>query len=102
MQVRSPKDGGFGLDALWNDDFHHSATVAATGRDEAYYIDYRGTAQEFVSMAKYGFLYQGQCYTWQQARRGSPRSASRPRTSSASCRTTTRSRIRRADAGCTS
>jgi maltooligosyltrehalose trehalohydrolase len=23
--------GGFGLDALWNDDFHHSATVALTG-----------------------------------------------------------------------
>lgn len=72
MQVRSPEEGGLGLDAVWNDDFHHSATVAATGRDEAYYTDYRGGAQEFVSMAKYGFLYQGQCYKWQQARRGSP------------------------------
>ena len=29
--------------------WHHSALVAATGRAEAYYTDYRGAAQEFVS-----------------------------------------------------
>lgn len=62
----------YGLDALWNDDWHHSARVAATGRAEAYYSDYRGTAQEFVSMALRGFLYQGQQYTWQKQRRGTP------------------------------
>jgi maltooligosyltrehalose trehalohydrolase len=64
--------GGSGLDGLWNDDFHHSAHVAATGRSEAYYEGYRGTAQEFVSAAKYGFLYQGQWYGWQKGRRGTP------------------------------
>ena len=32
-----PTTGGYGLDALWNDDFHHSAVVALTGRREAYY-----------------------------------------------------------------
>lgn len=62
----------FGLDGLWNDDFHHTATVALTGRNEAYYSDYRGTPQEFVSSAKYGFLYQGQRYKWQRHRRGTP------------------------------
>src|SRR5581483_7219978 len=72
VQVRRIEEGGYALDGLWNDDFHHSALVAATGRDEAYYTDYRGTPQEFVSMAKYGFLYQGQCYKWQQAPRGMP------------------------------
>ncbi|HEX2832368.1 MAG TPA: malto-oligosyltrehalose trehalohydrolase [Thermoanaerobaculia bacterium] len=61
---------GYGLDALWNDDWHHSARVAATGNIEAYYSDYRGTAREFVSMARHGFLYQGQHYTWQKKRRG--------------------------------
>ena len=69
--VRSPAEGGYGLDALWNDDFHHSALVAATGRREAYYTDYAGTPQEFVSAAKWGFLFQGQRYQWQKARRGS-------------------------------
>jgi maltooligosyltrehalose trehalohydrolase len=68
--VRAPDHGGFGLDALWNDDWHHSAMVAATGRDEAYYADYRGSAAEFVAAAKYGFVYQGQWYQWQKQRRG--------------------------------
>lgn len=67
-----PKEEGYGLDALWNDDFHHVARVALTGRNEAYYSDYRGRPQEFISAAKYGFLYQGQWYSWQKKRRGSP------------------------------
>jgi maltooligosyltrehalose trehalohydrolase len=46
--------------------------VALTGRDEAYYTDYKGTPQEFISCAKYGYLYQGQYYKWQKKRRGTP------------------------------
>ncbi|HEX9941616.1 MAG TPA: malto-oligosyltrehalose trehalohydrolase [Thermoanaerobaculia bacterium] len=68
--VRPLAEGGYGLDALWNDDFHHSAMVALTGRHEAYYTDYRGTPQEMISLAKYGYLYQGQRYSWQEQRRG--------------------------------
>jgi maltooligosyltrehalose trehalohydrolase len=64
--------GGFGLDAMWNDDFHHTAMVALTGRREAYYTDYRGTAQELISVVKRGFLYQGQRYKWQNQVRGTP------------------------------
>lgn len=64
--------GGYGIDGLWNDDFHHSAIVAMTGHHEAYYTDYRGSPQEFVSAAKYGYLFQGQHYKWQKKRRGSP------------------------------
>ena len=64
--------GGCALDAIWNDDFHHSARVACTGRAEAYFSGYRGVAQEFVSTAKYGFLYQGQWYAWQRKGRGTP------------------------------
>jgi maltooligosyltrehalose trehalohydrolase len=70
--VRGPHQCGYGLDALWNDDFHHTAMVALTGRNEAYYTDYLGTPQEFVSSAKYGYLYQGQRYKWQNKRRGTP------------------------------
>jgi maltooligosyltrehalose trehalohydrolase len=64
--------GGCGLDALWNDDYHHSAHVAMTGHNEAYYTDYLGVAQEFVSLAKFGYLYQGQRYEWQKKGRGTP------------------------------
>jgi maltooligosyltrehalose trehalohydrolase len=70
--LRSCESGGFGLDAAWNDDYHHTAIVAATGKAEAYYSDYKGTPQEFISAIKHGFLYQGQWYKWQQKRRGTP------------------------------
>jgi maltooligosyltrehalose trehalohydrolase len=70
--ARDEEKGGYGLDALWNDDFHHSALVALTGRNEAYYTDYLGKPQEFVSAAKYGYLYQGQWYSWQSQPRGAP------------------------------
>src|SRR5690606_8813581 len=33
---------GFGLDCVWNDDFHHSAMVAMKGTTEAYFNDYKG------------------------------------------------------------
>lgn len=65
-------EGGLGLDAMWNDDFHHSAMVAATGRRHAYYFDYLGLPQEFVASAKRGFLFQGQHYLWQKQHRGEP------------------------------
>jgi len=68
--LRPLDEGGFGLDGLWNDDFHHAAMVAITGRAEAYYSDTRGEPQEFVSAAKHGFLFQGQFYAWQRQPRG--------------------------------
>ncbi len=70
--VRPRNEGGDDLDAMWNDDFHHSAVVALTSRKEAYFGDYRGTPQELISAAKYGFLYQGQALSWRKALRGSP------------------------------
>jgi maltooligosyltrehalose trehalohydrolase len=69
--VQPRREGGDDLDGMWNDDFHHSAVVALTGRKEAYYEDYRGAPQEFISAAKYGFLYQGQALSWRKALRGS-------------------------------
>ena len=70
--VRTPASRGYGLDALWNDDYHHTAFVALTGRREAYFTDYTGTPQELLSCTKYGYLYQGQWYGWQKKRRGTP------------------------------
>jgi len=70
--VKPREVGGYGADALWNDDAHHTAAVALTGRREAYYRDYQGSAQELISCARFGYLYQGQWYAWQQKRRGTP------------------------------
>lgn len=62
----------FGVDALWNDDLHHSARVALTGKREAYYSSTKGTPQELISAMKWGYLFQGQYYVWQKACRGTP------------------------------
>ncbi len=60
------------FDAVWNDDFHHAARVALCGRQEAYFTDYSGEPQEILSAIKYGYLYQGQYYAWQEQLRGTP------------------------------
>ena len=70
--TRSRNGGGDGLDAMWNDDFHHSAVVALTGQNVGYFRDYSGRPQEFISAAKYGFLYQGQALSWRKVLRGTP------------------------------
>ena len=70
--VAPTTDGGDGLDGVWNDDFHHSAHVALTGRNEAYYRDYLGRPQELISALRWGYLYQGQWYRWQKRPRGTP------------------------------
>jgi maltooligosyltrehalose trehalohydrolase len=77
--VRSFAQDGYGLDAVWNDDFHHSAVVALTGRREGYFADHLGRPQEFISAAKYGYLYQGQHYGWQDRPRGTSSLAINPR-----------------------
>jgi maltooligosyltrehalose trehalohydrolase len=63
---------GSGLTALWNDDFHHSATVALTGRRHAYFSDYRGDANEWLTAIRRGFIFQGQYSKWQGKSRGHP------------------------------
>ena len=70
--ARPFSERGDDLDGMWNDDFHHSSVVALTRRGEAYFADYSGAPQEFISAAKHGFLYQGQALSWRKALRGTP------------------------------
>ena len=91
--IQSIEDGGWGLDGVWSDDFHHISRVALTGRGQAYYSDYRGTAQEFLSVIKRGFVYQGQRYQWQEKPRGTVVKMSRRPDSSFICKTMIRSPI---------
>jgi maltooligosyltrehalose trehalohydrolase len=71
-QLLPTQQGGYGLDGMWNDDFHHAAKVALTGTRDGYFGDYTGRAQEFLSCVRHGFLYQGQWYPWQKQTRGQP------------------------------
>lgn len=40
--VRSRDAGGYGVDAQWNDDFHHALHAALTGERDGYYVDFGG------------------------------------------------------------
>ncbi len=42
--VRPVGHGGWGFDAMWNDDFHHALHVALTGERQRYFEDFEGTA----------------------------------------------------------
>jgi maltooligosyltrehalose trehalohydrolase len=70
--IRTADSGGYGIDAAWNDDYHHAARVAMTGHSEYYYGDYQGSPQELISAIKWGYLYQGQWNLRQGRRRGTP------------------------------
>ena len=70
--IRPAENGGHGMDAVWNDDFHHSTRVRLSGHNEAYYSDYLGSPAELLAALKWGFLYQGQHSPWQKKPRGTP------------------------------
>ncbi len=70
--LRPVAEGGHGLDAACNDDFHHTARVRLTGLTEAYYEDYAGSVDELRSAILGGYLFQGQMSLHQNKRRGTP------------------------------
>jgi maltooligosyltrehalose trehalohydrolase len=56
--IRSPELGGYGLDAQYNDDFHHSLYALLTGERTAYYKDF-GRLQDLAKAFAEGFVYSG-------------------------------------------
>jgi maltooligosyltrehalose trehalohydrolase len=70
--VRPASEGGFDMNAVWNDDFHHAARVRVTGSNAGYYSDYNGSPEELAAALKHGFIYQGQWAVWTHHARGTP------------------------------
>lgn len=67
-----PRDlGGYEIDALWCDDFHHSLHVLLTGEHQGYYADFNGTG-DLVKSLKEGFVYSGQYSRFRKRNHGSP------------------------------
>jgi maltooligosyltrehalose trehalohydrolase len=52
--------GGYGIDAVWADDFHHELRVILSNAWENYYADYAGTMEGLAKALNEGFIYQGQ------------------------------------------
>ncbi len=51
--------GGLGMDAQWNDDFHHALHAAVTGERTGYYVDF-GPVSDIARAMDQGFVYQGE------------------------------------------
>ncbi|MDT0685874.1 malto-oligosyltrehalose trehalohydrolase [Autumnicola psychrophila] len=56
--INEYKKGGFGLEAQWVDDFHHSLHTLITGENEGYYNDYGKMANLGKSLEQ-AFVYDG-------------------------------------------
>lgn len=67
--IRPKRAGGYGLDAIWNDDFHHALHVALTGESDGYYMDFGGPSDLAASLRE-GFVYSGKYSPYRKRRHG--------------------------------
>lgn len=64
IQPRS--EGGYGLSAVWSDDFHHALHAVLTGERQGTYRDY-GSLEHLARALRQGFAYEGE---WSQFHQG--------------------------------
>ncbi len=67
--VRPRALGGFGLDAQWSDDFHHSLHALLTGDRSGYYVDFGRVGHLAKAMAE-GYVYAGEYSGFRRRRHG--------------------------------
>ncbi len=69
--------GGYGLDGIWADDFHHSVHALLTGEQDGYYQDYGG-AEHVAKAIRDVFVYDGRYSPFHHRRHGN-RAGTTPR-----------------------
>ncbi|MFU8819604.1 MAG: malto-oligosyltrehalose trehalohydrolase, partial [Desulfurivibrio sp.] len=69
--VRPSAAGGHGLDAMWNEDFHHALHSALTGESQGYYADFGGLAPLAKVLGR-GQVYDGCFSAYRRRRHGRP------------------------------
>ncbi|RMH56662.1 MAG: malto-oligosyltrehalose trehalohydrolase [Candidatus Hydrogenedentota bacterium] len=67
--IRPSSKGGYGLDAQWNDDFHHSLRTYLTGDRSGYFQDF-GSLQELAQALSEGYVFTGQYSRYRGRRHG--------------------------------
>jgi maltooligosyltrehalose trehalohydrolase len=68
--LHPPSLGGYGLDAVWCDDLHHSVHTLLTGECDGYYMDY-GRAAHVAKAFHDPFVYDGRYSRFRRRRHGS-------------------------------
>lgn len=69
--VRPPGDRGFGLDALWNEDFHHAVHALLTGERDGYYQDF-GEIEQLGRVVRDRFFLAGRLSHYRGGTHGTP------------------------------
>ena len=64
-------EGGFGLDAQWDDDVHHALHALLTGERQAYYVDF-GSLAVLAKVLTSAFLHDGTFSTFRGRTHGKP------------------------------
>ncbi|MYS40188.1 malto-oligosyltrehalose trehalohydrolase, partial [Streptomyces sp. SID5998] len=71
--VTARAEGGLGLHAQWNDDFHHALHTALTGESQGYYADFaRAPLAALVKTLTGGFFHDGTYSSFRGRRHGRP------------------------------
>ena len=70
--LESPRLGGWDLDGVWADDFHHVMRRMTAGDEHGYFADFAGTARELADVIRQGWLYTGQHSAVMNHPRGTP------------------------------
>lgn len=65
-RLLNPRGHGLGLDAIWNDDFHHSVYALLSGERHGYYVDY-GHPTHLAKALNQSFVYDG-CHSTYRGR----------------------------------
>lgn len=67
--IKTRSSGGYGLDAQWSDDFHHSLHTLLTGEKNGYYRDF-GDVRDLAKAFREGYVYTGQYSEHRKRRHG--------------------------------
>ena len=52
--------GGYGIDAVWSDDYHHQVRRVLTGQDDGYFTDFTSSSRDLATIIRTGWLFTGQ------------------------------------------
>jgi maltooligosyltrehalose trehalohydrolase len=64
------EDGGWALDGVWADDFHHVVRRMVAEDRHSYFADFKGDGRELAAVIRQGWLYTGEHSRHQQSPRG--------------------------------
>ncbi|MET7594031.1 MULTISPECIES: malto-oligosyltrehalose trehalohydrolase [unclassified Streptomyces] len=71
--IRTRKEGGLGLHAQWNDDFHHALHTTLTGEGQGYYADFaRAPLAALAKTLTSGYFHDGTYSSFRGRRHGRP------------------------------